>query len=544
MRRILSIWLPHFPLERLRRDEPDAVPDGALFALAASEGSRLTVSAATPAALAAGIRTGLGLADARTIAPALLSRPAEPARDAAALARLARWLDRYGPAFNTDGPGGLWVDVTGTGHLHGGEPALLADVTGRLGGLGFTARAAISDGLGAAWALARFLPAADSSTCGEPAGASQAAWLAPSLLAGLPVEALRLEAAATQLLRRLGLKQIGQLYVLPRAALERRFRSKAAAGAVLLRLDQILGLKPEPLRPMRVQPRHAVRAVFQEPLIAGEGLETALAALADSLCAGLEAAHRGARRLRLTLHRTDSSRAVLGAGLSRPGRSPPHLLQLLSGKLDSIDAGFGIDLMQLSATVTEPLAPMQAGLAGGTDSGRTEDETRAALIDRLAGRLGAARVLTLAPRASHLPERAEVFVPALGGGTLLDGQRSRLTEPPAATPPASRQAARPPLLLPAPEPISAVAGLPEDPPELIGWRGRPRRIIRAEGPERIAPEWWREIGATASGTRDYYTVEDDAGTRLWLFRESGRDMSGVREDTARPPLWYVHGIWG
>ena len=98
--------------------------------------------------------------------------------------------------------------------------------------------------------------------------------------------------------------------------------------------------------------------------------------------------------------------------------------------------------------------------------------------------------------------------------------------------------------MPAPEPISAVAGLPEDPPELIGWRGRPRRIIRAEGPERIAPEWWREIGATASGTRDYYTVEDDAGTRLWLFRESGRDMSGVREDTARPPLWYVHGIWG
>ena len=577
MRRILSIWLPSFPLERLERDEPGAVPSQAPFALVAAEGSRLTVSAATPPALAAGIKLGQGLADARAIVPALISRPAEPARDAVALARLSRWSVRYGPAFNTDADDGLWVDVTGVAHLYGGEPGLMADLGQRLARLGFTARVGLADGLGAASALARYsLLAPDDSFFGEPpasggrlsrnesgstqivyaaqggrlpggespgaskkppaAADSYALVIAPPgktarALVELPVEALRLAAAATRLLRRLGLKRIGQLYALPRPALERRFRSKAEAGAVLLRLDQALGLKAEPLRPMRVPPKHAVQAIFSEPLISGEGLEAALTSLAADLCAGLEAAHRGARRLTLALHRSDGARAVIRAGLSRPGRSAPHMLKLLAAKFNAIDAGFGIDLMQLAATVTEPLVPAQAGLAGGADTGYTNGEALAALIDRLAGRLGAARVLTLEPRASHLPERAEVFVPALTANDTATNDQSF----PVAT------AARPPLLLPVPEPVTVVAELPEGPPELIRWRGILHHIARAEGPERIAPEWWREIGAAASQERDYYLVESEAGARLWLFRD-GRH--GETEEAGRAPAWYVHGVFG
>jgi protein ImuB len=97
------------------------------------------------------------------------------------------------------------------------------------------------------------------------------------------------------------------------------------------------------------------------------------------------------------------------------------------------------------------------------------------------------------------------------------------------------------MLLPIPEPITVVAALPEGPPELMRWRRTLSRIVRAEGPERIAPEWWREIGAAASRTRDYYVAEDETGARFWLFRD-GRHAS--EEDADRPPVWYLHGVFG
>ncbi len=531
MRRIGSIWLPQFPLERLQQQEPGAVPADTPFALVASQGSRLSISAANAAAERAGIRPGMGLADARAIAPALLSRPAEPARDRTALLRLARWCARYGPAFNTDGADGLWVDTTGVAHLYGGEKQLLADLCRRLARFGLTVRPGLADGMGAASALARFTPTLALSARIAPTGQVRDA------LGSLPVEALRLEAATVRLLMRLGLKRIDQLADLPRIALQRRFPSRQAAEAVLIRLDQALGRKEEPQKPLVSPPEHAVRAAFTDPLISSEGLESALAALTQDLCAGLEQAGRGARRLTLTLYRSDGTRALLRAGLSRPSRSPAHLFSLLRGKLESIDAGFGIDLMLLDAYDSQPLAPDQKPLAvlAQTQTG-TNPETVAALIDRLSGRLGAGAVLRLEPRASHLPERAEALVAA------LDQSRA----PPAS--PSSMRGARPPLLLARPEPIEVVAEVPEGPPRRLRWRRGLARILRAEGPERIAPEWWRETGQQASRSRDYYVVEDDSGARLWVFREGLHgEAEGAPEnpDVAprKPPGWFVHGLF-
>jgi len=533
MRRFVSIWLPEFTLERLTRAEPGAVPRTAPFALAAAEGNRLIVNAANHAAIAVGVRPGMGLADARAIAPMLASRPAEPARDTAALARLARRLVRYGPAFNTDGADGLWVDVTGTTHLYAGEVELLSDLSRRLARAGFTAKLGLADGLGAAWALARYSAPGGRLSGGVEPGARKYFQIAPpgqsrDLLADLPVEALRIDMDAAQLLRRLGLKRTGQLYALPRAALERRFRVRV--DAVLARLDQALGLKPEPLRPMRVPPEYVTYAAFPEPLISGDGLEAALAALAHELSASLAAAKRGARRLLLTLHRSDSTRAAIRAGLSRPSRSVPHMLALFREKLSAIDAGYGIDLMQLTAATTEPLNATQGRLTGGTETGDTDDEALAALIDRLAGRLGPTRVLRLEPRASHLPERAEVLESLLAPGGRLPGEES---------PGASKSS--PPLLLPIPELITVVSALPEGPPQLLRWRRTLRRIVRAEGPERIAPEWWRETGAAASATRDYYVIEDETGARFWVFRDG---QHGEAEAAGNSPSWYLHGVFG
>ena len=540
MRRILSIWLPQFPLQRLQQQEPGAVPAEAPFALVASEASRLTIYAANRVAEQAGIRPGMGLADARAIAPALLSRPADPMRDRKALVRLARWCARYGPGFNTDGADGLWVDITGVAHLYGGEAKLLADLCRRLARFGLTVRPGLADGFGAASALARFASTRRLSARIASSGQAREA------LADLPVEALRLDAATIRLLMRLGLKRIGQLTPVPRPALQRRFASRDAAEAVLLRLDQALGLREEPQTPLAAPPEHAARAAFTEPLIASQGLESALAALTRDLCMGLEHAGRGASRLSLTLYRSDGTRAFLRAGLSRPSRSPGHLFTLLRGKLDSIDAGFGIDLMLLNAYDSQPLAPDQKPLISldrSQQQSRTEDEAMAALVDRLSGRLGAGAVLRLEPRASHLPERAEALVAA------LDQPRAH---PAQVCQPASMRSARPPLLLARPEPIEVLAEVPEGPPRRLRWRRGLTRILRAEGPERIAPEWWRETGLPVSRTRDYYVIEDDAGARFWVFREGlhgeGDSAPAPLDEqpqplAARPPSWFVHGLF-
>ena len=92
---------------------------------------------------------------------------------------------------------------------------------------------------------------------------------------------------------------------------------------------------------------------------------------------------------------------------------------------------------------------------------------------------------------------------------------------------------RPVRLLPRPEPIEATAPVPDDPPVLFRWRRIAHRVRRADGPERIAEEWWR---ATAE-LRDYYRVEDEAGYRFWLYR------AGVYRPQAAAARWFLHGLF-
>jgi protein ImuB len=553
MKRVVSVWLPAWPIERLRRAEPNVVPDDRPFALVAAGTHGVIITAVNRRAAAEGVRTGQSLADARAALPGLLTRLAEPAQDRAALLALARWSGRYGPSRNVEGDDGLWIDVTGVAHLfadraqrganHSAEARLLADLVRRLGTFGLTARAALADTPGAAFALARFAPHKEGRTVISPAGAMRAA------LAGLPVEGLRLEAETLILLKRLGLRRIGQLYDLPRAALARRFRAlkgarKATAGSsamadtVLTRLDQALGRLPEPQRPLAERPVHLVRRIFSEPLVSAAGVETAVAELATALCALLDDAAEGARRLRLCLYRADGTMAEAQAGTSEPCREPRHILKLLAEKLSSLDAGFGIDVLTLEATGVEPLATVQPALAARLEEGARSDS--APLIDRLANRLGPERVFRIALCESHIPERAEQRIPALA---RLPARSLPL---PAPWPP--RLALRPPFLFPAPEPIAVVAEVPEGPPVRFTWRRVSHRVAKAAGPERLAPEWWRAL-ARASGAdeetaaprpRDYYCLEDDRGGRYWVFR----DGLYSREAEERAPVWYMHGLFG
>lgn len=513
MKRILSLWLPCLATDRIsRRGAAHAAwRDRPLATLTAAQGG-LRIAAANAAAQDAGIQTGQAAADARALCPDVHTVTAAPEDDLACLDRLAEWCTRWTPwtagdGLEPQGGAGIWLDVSGCAHLFGGEQALLDEVVGHLEQLGFSARAGLADTPGAAWAAARFGRDGTARTALVPEGAAR------QLLANLPVAALRLPAPVLEVLHRLGLRRLGDLFGLPRAPLASRF------GAVVAqRLDQLLGALPEPIAPPRpVAPFH-VRLAFAEPIGRTADVQAALDQLLEDLCRLLERERQGARRLELTIYRVDGSLRRLAVGTAQPVRNTAHLARLFARDLDGLDAGFGIEAMTLAAAATEGLGARQLDLSDRRGDAATADAATAdvgLLVDQLGHRLGPGSVVQLAPRPSHLPERAVRPAPPLSG---------RPPAPPWPTPP------RPARLLIRPEPV--VAETTAGPPPMFRWRNEAVRVARAEGPERICAEWWHAATPPpASALRDYWRVEDGDGRRFWLYRDGPQGG------------WYVHGVF-
>lgn len=536
MGRVVSVWLPDWPITVWRRSrtrcaspsaepdstkfEPGVVPaDDRPFALVDRTGRGVVLHAVDAVARDRfGLRPGQSHADARAIAPGLVSAPAEPEEERRALKALALWFERFSPLVAADSgrpeQEGLLIDMTGGAHLFGGEEALLEEILRRLKAAGVEARAAIADTPGAAFALARW--SGRATAIAQPGRIRDA-------LADLPVEALRIDDDTVRLLARFGLQRIGDLYGLPRAGLARRFRSDLGL-ALVRRLDQALGVEAEPLNPERPPADYRVWQAFAEPLLDAEGVAFALPALAEALCAQLEQDGQGARQLALDAFRTDGRVMRLAAGLSAPSRTPAHLLRLIKEKgVETLDLGFGADALMLSALAAEPLSGRQGELEG--DPRLQGAEALAGLIDRLQARLGEGAVTRPEGVESHLPERSERRVPAS-------------PKPPSAAPVPLRP--RPLLLLDPPEPVEAIAELPDAAPSRFTWRRVAHRVTKAQGPERLSPEWWRPASRVAQ-TRDYYAVEDEAGRRYWLFREGLYDRI---EGDNRLPQWWIQGTWG
>ncbi len=548
-RRILAIWFPSLPTDRLHRRlraaaktsreggqeaTPESPPN---LVLTVSESGRLLVSAMDRAAAAEGIRLDMPLTDARALVPDITVLPADPRADARALAGLADWATRYTPWAAPAGVDGLFLDISGCAHLFGGEVALCRDAAARLSGFGYGARLAVADTPGAAWAVARSGPA---HVAGQEGGDDRAILLpgrGRRALTGLSVEGLRLPPRTIVDLRRLGLHRIGDLTGLPRGGVTKRFGEQ-----VLLRLDQALGRVGEPISPRLPVIPHAARLAFAEPIGRTEDVSAGLDRLLGQLCKGLEAAREGARRLTLALYRVDGAVIRRAVGTVRPVRAPVPLARLFVEKLDDIDAGFGIETMVLSAEATERLELEQTDL-DAREALRAADAL-AGLIDRAIGRFGPGSVTRLAPRQSHLPERAVVSLPAdaqLGQGVGQGAGVGHKDSYPGERWPAEWR--RPIHLFAEPQPIEAVAPIPDDPPVLFRWRGVAHPIALAEGPERIAPEWWLDgPGAPHSRPRDYYRVEDATGRRFWLFRHGLYGRSD--RDGAALPTWYLHGLFG
>lgn len=464
------------------------------------------VQAANAAALAARLSVGMPVAKAQVLVPGLVVRDAEPEADAEALERLALWLlKRIAPIVAADPPDGILIDSTGADHLHGGEQAMVDGLVGRLAVSGVAARAAVADTRGAAHALARH---AARPTFVAPAGHGA------SVLAPLPLEALRLPAAMSSDLRVLGFERIGDLFAQPRAPLARRFGPELTR-----RIDQALGEVAEPIDPVRPPNPVEVRRAFAEPIGAAETIARYIGKLAADLCAALEACGLGARRLDLLCHRVDSRTQAVRVGTARPVAHARRLTRLLCDRIETIDPGLGIEAMTLAATVAEPLARRQ------TVSALVEEATPdiSDLVDLLANRIGAHAVYRASPVSSDAPERSVSRIPALAPdtGTSWPGHWPR-----------------PARLLGRPEPIDAVALLPDHPPVSFTWRGIRRRVKRADGPERVFGEWWRR-DAELAAVRDYFRVEDEAGERYWIYRAGDGEDAGTGSHR-----WFLHGVFG
>jgi protein ImuB len=440
------------------------------------------------------------IAHAQALVPKLHVWEATPDDDESALRELARWAIGYSPVVALDPPNGLWIDIAGVAHLFGSEEKLLEDLVSRLTRQGINARAAVADAPGAAWAVARFRGGGVI-----PVGRSVDA------VATLSVAALRLPATTLSAMSKLGIDRIGQLAAMPRAPMVRRFGQDVA-----LRLDQAMGHAFEPINPLIPEETALATLAFAEPIGKLEALKDVVRRLSDDLCRELLRRGQGVRRLDLILRRVDQKGASLRVGTAKATRDGPHLAKLFDEQLGTVDPGFGVEEMVLIASKVEPLAETQVeaqGIAGVS----APDADISRLVDRLSAKVGARNVYRLEPVQSLVPERMIRKVPALAAP-------SNATWP--------ENLPRPTRLLDPPELVVAIALLPDHPPVQIVWRRVRHRVTQADGPERIAPEWWRD---PISRARDYYRVEDEEGRRFWLFRE------GLYGEADAAPRWGIQG---
>ncbi|MBX7459708.1 DUF6504 family protein [Qipengyuania huizhouensis] len=512
-RTIVSLWFPTFAIDRWNRiaarpGETENTSRPVVLVTETAHGP--VIDAVSPEAGEAGARAGMRLADARMLAPQLLAVPSDHEGNQRGLEKLAAAAQRWGPWSMVDGGDAVLLDASGSAHLFGGEAAMLAGIEARFASQGYHCRAASAPNGGAAWALSHY---------GMHRAVVNLEADLPAVLAPLPVASLRLNADTGLLLVRLGLKTIGELMAVPRDSLARRFRNRRSAEAnPLTRLDQMLGRAHEPLVPLVERLSFAAERRLAEPVLHLDLLKRVVGDLAIDLARRLENDKQGARRLVLRLWRVDGDHTSRTLELASPSRNPGHIMRLFEERLEGIDAGFGIDQARLIATWAEPLGCVQDTL----DTPDKPGTSLPVLVDRLVTRLGRDRVTRLRPCKSHWPELSQQAAPPDRVPPLVQCD------------PGFSQ--RPLKLLARPEPIAVIYATPEGLPRRFRWRGGLYVIAKAEGPERIAPEWWRQ--RANARLRDYYRIEDETGRRYWIYRY------GLIEDgRGGPPDWYMHGFF-
>lgn len=509
-RRILALWLPRLSTDRLkRRWKASGRLDKRPLVVAGKIDNALRLTAVDAEAARLGLYAGKALADARAMIPNLAVMRANEVADRKLLEAIADWCERYTPLVGLDAPQGLFLDVTGVTHLFGSERGLLDKIASAIERQGFSVGLALAGTAEAAQALARYR----HGTIVAPGGEAEA-------VAPLVTQALNADPHIIHALKRAGLKTIGQVAERKRYELAARF----GANFVAL-LDRTLGRRSGPITPRTSLPDLMAERRFAEPIVTEDIIMASLLSLGQSIAAILEARGQGARRLEACFFRADGEMRRITIETARPTRDAKAIARLFREKLDALadplDPGFGFDLIRLSAVYAENVKSAIVSL----DADQAEEDVRF-LVDQLAARFGAHRVLRFQPQDTHIPEAAALAVPAQHvKPTKLPWEKMRR---------ADEAPCRPLRLFNNPQPVEVISEVPDGPPLKFRWRCALHTVSHAEGPERIAMEWWRH--QSPEPTRDYFRVEDDAGRRFWLYRD------GTPRETVRS-RWFMHGLF-
>lgn len=460
-------------------------------------------------AIQAGVQEGQFLALARTLIPDLIVHSVTPEYDAQALEQLAEWCRFLSPLVAVDPPDGLWIDSTGGAHLFGGEKTMLEHLKRRLADRGHVVRGALADTAGAAHALARF--GSEDLICVSPGATASA-------IDTLSVAALRLDTEILSRLQLLGIARIADLRAVPRAALARRF-----GATTLSRLDQALGRQKESLSFCHPAIKLTVKRHLMEPICTAESIEQAISVLCQDIAVLLQKKGLGARKVDLLCQRVDDVVQAIRVGTSEPVNEASRLCRLLQERIETIDPGFGIEVMSLHISHAQRYQSFVEESVLSASSRAQDMRPLRLLAERLQNRPDVQAIYYLAASDNPFPEAAQKSVTGGGYSTEISQPLSHWPRPTRLFAPP--RAIAPPRLAQGETPCSFV------------WQGQTLRIHGAEGPERLHGAWWQHP-SQAGAIRDYWIVETEEGDRFWLFRR-GDGHHAWSGDGA----WFVHGLF-
>lgn len=574
MTRILCLWFPNWPIQRAVRTRPELKGRPLVLVMSGPRGGE--VGACCSKAVAQGVRPGMPVAEAQSLARNLMITAYDAEADRQALTKCAEVCGRFSPRVAIEegnAPESLLLDISNLEHLWGSENRLIEEAKAFFTSRGYIVRRGVGETVGAAWATAHFEGNFGSriSDCGSKRAGRSAAPTGdedtPTHLQSLPVQSLRIAEETTIILQELGIETIGQLAALPREALAARFGEE-----LLRRLDQLTGTGREVIEPRRAQPAFDVWYALEEPTNERGMLLHVLRQLVKQLARQLAARDQGAVVLECFLYLAGGmsgvgdgrdvgtatapsakSRCVppqlLRVGLLQPSACACQLLELLELHLEAAKLAGEINRVELRAKVVGRLSERQGELFA--DRWSMNPHQLAVLVNRFTSRLGQNRVLRAELRASAVPERAVQWgevarreargVRRKGKETGRQGDKDRgrrgdskasldtrvSLSPCLPLSPSICLPPRPLSLYPQPQALEVVCVAPDGPPQAVWLGGRREPIVACTGPERIESLWWRG----PSVRRDYYRVATEAGIHLWLFRRLGG--SG----------WFMHGVF-
>lgn len=452
------ILLPSLALDGALRRQP--LP-GQPFALVAGPAQQRRLVAVNAQARAAGLRPGQRLAMAAAVCHDLVTRTHEPRRLTADLDLLAAWAYRFSSAVAQVPPHAIVLEVGQSLRLFGPWPRFEARLRTELDALGFHHRIALAPNPCAAKVLAGLR---DGACVTAPAALARA-------LAGLPIG--RADLPDVTALPDMGIRTLGQLLALPRAALQRRF-----GAALIAALERLLGERPHAFTSYRPPDRFEARIEWPFEVNRHTMLLFPLRRLLGDLAAFVTARDGGVQQFTLKLEHEHAAPTTIVIGLLSPQRDAAALFDVAKLRLERTTLAQPVVALGLCAENLPPCAPTDHDLFDARPAHALPWEQ---LRERLRARLGDAAVHSVRVDPDPRPERASVA--------------DDPTQPaaPAALP------ARPTWLLQRPLPL----------------RGPDPRILA--GPERLETGWWDG----ADIRRDYYIVELATGQRAWAFAAPG-----------------------